>query len=143
MGANAVIHSKAGCDRETNANSRRSVCNGGSNGTRDMLSLLLVLSVAGEPPKIVTLPKRARPAITVRKRTERKAVGRTLPQPAKFCLTGTCTQSAAPGYRLTGVTGTQRSGKMEVVKSAGMPCGVQGAPVCPRKGQELLHTRID
>lgn len=108
-----------------------------------MLSLLLALSVAGEPPKIVTLPKRARPAATVRKRVARKAVRRPLPQPARLCLTGTCGQSAAPGYRLSGAAGSERSGKLDVVKSTGMPCGVQGAPVCPRKGQELLHTSID
>lgn len=106
-----------------------------------MLSLLLALSVAGEAPKIVTLPKRARPAATARKRTMR--VRRTLPQPARLCLTGTCTRSAAPGYRLTGTAASERSGKMDVVRSTGMPCGVQGAPVCPRKGQELLTTRID
>ena len=108
-----------------------------------MLSLLLALSVAGEPPKIVTLPKRARPAAVVRKRTARKVARRTMPQPAMPCLTGTCTQSAAPGYRLTGASSVEHSGKMDVVKSTGIPCGVQGAPVCPRKGQELLHTRID
>jgi len=142
MGANAVIHSKAESARETNPNSRRSASEG-SNGTHDMLSLLLALSVAGEPPKIVTLPKRARPAATVRKRAPRKLVRRALPQPAKLCLTGTCTQSAAPGDRLTSVVVSPHSGKMDVVKSTGMPCGVQGAPVCPRKGQELLSTRID
>lgn len=108
-----------------------------------MLSLLLALSVAGEPPKIVTLPKRARPSAVVRKRAARKPVRRPLPQPASLCLTGSCSQSAAPGDRLTGVTTREHSGKMEVVRSAGMPCGVQGAPVCPKKGQELLHTRID
>lgn len=107
-----------------------------------MLSLLLALSVAGEP-RIVTLPKRARPAATVRKRAPRKVARRTLPQPAKLCLTGACTASAAPGYRLTGVTTSERSGKMDVVRSTGMPCGVQGAPVCPKKGQELLATGID
>lgn len=107
-----------------------------------MLSLLLALSVAGEP-RIVTLPKRARPAATVRKRASRKVARRPLPQPAKLCLTGTCTASAAPGYRLTGVTTPERSGKMDVVRSTGMPCGVQGAPVCPKKGQELLATGID
>ena len=109
-----------------------------------MLSLLLALSIAGEPPRIVTLPKRARPAATVRKRAAARKVGRRpLPQPAKLCLTGTCAASAAPGDRLTGVTDPGHSGKLDVVKSTGMPCGVQGAPVCPRKGQELLHTRID
>jgi len=108
-----------------------------------MLSLLLALSIAGEPPKIVTLPKRARPAATVRKRAVRKPVRRVLPQPAKLCVTGTCTLSAAPGDRLNGVTSSQRSGKMDVVRSTGMPCGVQGAPVCPKKGQELLSTHID
>jgi len=108
-----------------------------------MLSLLLALSVAGEPPKIVTLPKRARPAATVRKRVPRKIVRRPLPQPAKLCVTGTCSQSAAPGDRLTGLTTTEHSGKMDVVRSTGIPCGVQGAPVCPKKGQELLSTRID
>lgn len=108
-----------------------------------MLSLLLALSMAGEPPKIVTLPKRARPAVTVRKRTMRKAARPPLPQPATLCLTGTCTRSAAPGYRLTGALVAEHSGKMEVVRSAGMPCGVQGAPVCPKKGREVLSTRID
>lgn len=108
-----------------------------------MLSLLLALSVAGEPPKIVTLPKRARPAATVRKRSGRKVARRPLPQPAKLCVTGTCSQSATPGYRLTGVTASEHSGKMDVVRSTGLPCGVNGAPVCPKKGQELLHTRID
>lgn len=108
-----------------------------------MLSLLLALSVAGEP-RIVTLPKRARPAATVRKRPARKVARRMLlPQPAKLCLTGTCSVSAAPGYRLTGVTTPERSGKMEVVRSTGLACGVQGAPVCPKKGQELLSTGID
>jgi len=109
----------------------------------EMLSLLLALSVAGEPPKIVTLPKRARPAVAVRKRAARKPVRRSLPQPAALCVTGSCSRSAAPGDRLTGVTTREHSGKMDVVRSAGMPCGVQGAPVCPKKGQELLHTRID
>lgn len=90
-----------------------------------MLSLLLALSVAGEPPKIVTLPKRARPAAVVRKRTARKAVRRAVPQPASLCLTGSCSQSAAPGDRLTGVTTQEHSGKMDVVRSTGMPCGVQ------------------
>lgn len=108
-----------------------------------MLSLLLALSVAGEPPKIVTLPKRARPVASVRKRGARKVAARPLPQPAKLCVTGTCSQSAAPGYRLTGVTTSEHSGKMDVVRSSGLPCGVHGAPVCPKKGQELLHTRID
>lgn len=108
-----------------------------------MLSLLLALSVAGEPPRIVTLPKRARPAATIRKRASRKVARRPLPQPAKLCVTGTCSQSAAPGYRLTGVATSERSGKMDVVRSTGLPCGVQGAPVCPRKGQELLATGID
>ncbi|HEY0623033.1 hypothetical protein [Sphingomonas sp.] len=108
-----------------------------------MLSLLLALSVAGEPPRIVTLPRRARPAAVVRKRAARKPVRRPLPQPATLCLTGTCTRSAAPGDRLTGPTAPERSGKMDVVRSTGMPCGVQGAPVCPKKGQELLSTRID
>ncbi|WP_447728168.1 hypothetical protein [Sphingomonas koreensis] len=108
-----------------------------------MLSLLLALSVSGEPPRIVTLPKRARPAATVRKRSARKVAPRVLPQPARLCLTGTCSRSAAPGYRLTSVATPERSGKMDVVKSTGLPCGVQGAPVCPRKGQELLATSID
>lgn len=108
-----------------------------------MLSLLLALGVAGEPPKIVTLPRRARPAATVRKRLARKPAPRPLPQPAELCVTGTCSQSAAPGDRLTGATAHAWSGKMDVVRSTGMPCGVQGAPVCPRKGQELLSTRID
>ena len=107
-----------------------------------ILSLVLALSVAGEP-RIVTLPKRARPVAVVRKRSPRKLARRPLPQPAKLCLTGTCSRSAAPGYRLTGVTGAERSGKMDVVRSTGLPCGVQGAPVCPRKGQELLATGID
>lgn len=105
-----------------------------------MLSLLLALSVAGEP-RIVTLPKRARPAATVRKRPARKVARRALPQPV--CLTGACSVSAAPGYRLTGVATPERSGKMEVVRSTGLACGVQGAPVCPKKGQELLSTGID
>ena len=108
-----------------------------------MLSLLLALSVAGDPPKIVTLPKRARPAAVVRKRATRKIARRPLPQPASLCVTGAFTQSAGPGYRLTGVTAARHSGKMDVVKSTCMPCGVQGAPVCPQKGQELLSTRID
>lgn len=107
-----------------------------------MLSLLLALSVAGEP-RIVTLPKRARPTATVRKRPARKVARRALPQPAKLCLTGACSVSAAPGYRLTGVARPERSGKMEVVRSTGLACGVQGAPVCPKKGQELLSTGID
>jgi hypothetical protein len=107
-----------------------------------ILSLVLALSVAGEP-RIVTLPKRARPAATVRKRAPRKVVRRILPQPAKLCLTGACSASAAPGYRLTGVATPERSGKMDVVKSTGLACGVQGAPVCPRKGQELLATGIN
>lgn len=108
-----------------------------------MLSLLLALSVAGEPPKIVTLPKRARPAATMRKRAARKVARRPLPHPANLCVTGNCSQSAAPGYRLTDVTDSRHSGKMDVVRSSGLPCGVQGAPVCPKKGQALLHTRID
>ena len=108
-----------------------------------ILSLFLALSVAAEPPRIVTLPKRARPAVTARKRPARKIVRRVLPQPAKLCLTGTCSASAAPGYRLTGVSTPERSGKMDVVKSTGLACGVQGAPVCPKKGPELLTTGID
>lgn len=108
-----------------------------------MLSLLLALSVAGEPPKLVTLPRRARPAAVVRKRPARKLVRRALPQPAAMCLTGTCTQSAAPGYRLAGTSRFERSGKMDVVKSTGLPCGVQGAPVCPKKGTRLVNTRLD
>ena len=107
-----------------------------------IMSLLLALSVAGEP-RIVTLPKRARPTATVRKRSARKVARRALPQPAKLCVTGSCSVSAAPGYRLTGVTTTEHSGKMDVVRSTGMPCGVQGAPVCPKKGQEVLSTHID
>eukprot|EP01136_Pigoraptor_vietnamica_P025560 Opistho-1_new@7052 len=107
-----------------------------------LLSLLLALSVAGEP-RIVTLPKRARPTATVRKRSARKVARRPLPQPAKLCLTGTCSQSAAPGHRLTGITPSEHSGKMDVVRSTGLPCGVQGAPVCPNKGREVLTTGID
>jgi hypothetical protein len=104
-----------------------------------MLALLFALSVAGDPPRVVTLPRRARPAASVRKRMARKPA----PQQVKLCLTGSCTAVAGTSYRLTGANAPAWSGKMDVVKSAGMPCGVQGAPVCPRKGQELLSTRID
>ena len=108
-----------------------------------MLTLLFALSVAGDPPRVVTLPRRARPAATVRKRTARKIARKPAPQQVTLCVTGSCTPVAGTSYRLTGANAPAWSGKMDVVKSAGMPCGVQGAPVCPRKGQELLSTRID
>lgn len=108
-----------------------------------MLSLLLALSVAGEPPRVVALPKRAQPAATVRKRVTRKAVRKPAPRQVSLCLTGACTRSAAPGYRLMDTAAPAWSGKMDVVKSTGVPCGVQGAPVCPKKGRELPRTSID
>lgn len=108
-----------------------------------MLTLFIALSVAGEPPKPVTLPRRARQAVAVRKRAVRKPPPRQLPQPAQLCLTGACTPSIQTSYRLTGQSAPAWSAKMDVVKSTGLPCGLQGAPVCPKKGRRLLHASID
>lgn len=108
-----------------------------------MLTLLIALSVTGEPPRMVALPKRARQAAAVRRRAVGKAPPRLLPQPAKFCLTGTCTPSIETSYRLTGPRAPAWSAKMDVVKPTGVPCGLQGAPVCPKKGRRLLHASID
>lgn len=108
-----------------------------------MLSLLLALSVAGEAPRVVTLPKRARPAAAMRKRAPRKAMRKPAPRQVKLCLTGACTPVAGANYRLTGTAAPAWSGKLDVVRSKGVPCGVQGAPVCPAKGSPLVRTNID
>lgn len=110
-----------------------------------MLSLLLAMSVAIETPRIVTLPKRARPAASaaVRKRAARRAPARPINN-AKLCVTGSCTPVATSPYRLTGADDTRFSGKLDVVnKQTRMACGVQGAPVCPGRGTELVSAPID
>ncbi|ODP39663.1 hypothetical protein [Sphingomonas turrisvirgatae] len=111
-----------------------------------MLTLLLAMSAAVETPRIVTLPKRARPAATasVRKRAPvrqaRKAPART----AKLCVTGSCTPAAASPYRLTDTSEARFNGKLDIVgKQTKMACGVQGAPVCPARGAQLTSVPID
>lgn len=113
-----------------------------------MLTWLMAMSVAAETPKIVTLPKRARPVATVPVRKPRKATKRkaAAPPPVRMtgtCLTGVCKPDVTDRYRVTAAGGADFSGKMDVMKPAGVPCGVQGAPVCPSKGRELVHTPID
>lgn len=109
-----------------------------------MLSLLLAMSAAVETPRVVTLPKRARPAAAmVRKRTARKAPVKRV-RSAKLCVTGHCMPAAASPYRLTGVVEPKFSGKMDAVaKQTRMACGIQGAPVCPGRGTEVVSTPID
>lgn len=108
-----------------------------------MLSLLLAMSAAVDTPRVVTLPKRARPAVAVapvRKRAARRAPAVS----AKLCVTGSCTPAAASPYRLTGITGAGYSGKLDVVdKQSRMACGVVGAPVCPGRGTKLVTEAID
>jgi hypothetical protein len=108
-----------------------------------MLTLLIALSVAGEPPRVVTLPRRQMRVAAVRKRVARKPVPRVLPRPSQLCVTGSCTPAIETSYRLTGSPAAAWSAKMDVVKSTGVPCGLQGAPVCPKKGRRLLHASID
>lgn len=116
-----------------------------------MLSLLLAMSAAIETPRMVTLPARARPvaaqvrhrAAPGRKRTARRAPA-TRVRSAKLCVTGSCTPAAASPYRLTGLTEPRFSGKLDAVaKQTRMACGVQGAPVCPSRGAELVSAPID
>lgn len=107
-----------------------------------MLTLLFALSVASEPPRVVTLPRQAR-AATTRKRPARTPAPRILPQPSQLCVTGSCTPAVETSYRLTGPRAAAWSAKMDVVKSTGVPCGLQGAPVCPKKGRRFLHASID
>lgn len=107
-----------------------------------MLTLLIALSVASEPPQVVTLPRQARTAVT-RKRTARKPAPRVLPRPSQLCVTGACSPAIETSYRFTGPSATAWSGKMDVVKSTGVPCGLQGAPVCPKKGRRFLQANID
>lgn len=109
-----------------------------------MLSLLLAMSAAVETPRVVTLPKRARPAtMVVRKRTVRRAPTKRV-RNAKLCVTGSCLPAATSPYRLTGIVEPRYSGKLDVVaKQTRMACGVQGAPVCPGRGTELVSTPID
>lgn len=108
-----------------------------------MLTLLIALSVAAEPARVVTLPRRQMRVATVRKRAARKPVARVLPRPSQLCVTGACTPAIETSYRLTGSSAVGWSAKMDVVKSTGVPCGLQGAPVCPKKGRRLLHASID
>lgn len=108
-----------------------------------MLTLLIALSVASEPPRVVSLPRRQVRVATVRKRAPRKPAPRMLPRPSQLCVTGSCTAAIETSYRLTGASGPAWSAKMDVVKSTGVPCGLQGAPVCPKKGRRLLHASID
>ncbi|MCP3729719.1 hypothetical protein M9978_04685 [Sphingomonas sp. MG17] len=109
-----------------------------------MLSLLLALSAAVDTPRVVTLPKRARPAaVVVRKRTVRRAPVKRM-RSAKLCVTGKCLPAAESPYRLTGLIEPKFSGKLDAVaKQTKMACGVQGAPVCPSKGAELVSAPID
>lgn len=113
-----------------------------------MFSLLLAMSAAVETPRIVTIPKRARPAATapVRKRAVRQA--RKVPakplRTAKLCVTGSCTPAAASPYRLTDSSEARFNGKLDVVgKQTKMACGVQGAPICPSRGAQLTSMPID
>lgn len=109
-----------------------------------MLSLLLAMSATVETPRVVTLPNRARPAATsVRKRAVRRAPVKRV-RSAKLCVTGSCQPIAASPYRLTGIVEPRYSGKLDAVaKQTRMACGVQGAPVCPGRGTELVSTPID
>lgn len=108
-----------------------------------MLTLLIALSVAGVAPQAATLPKKAR-ATAARKRTAPKAAVRALPQPANLCLTGSCTPVVETSYRLTSQRAPEWSAKMDAVRSTGLPCGLLGAPVCPKRGKRLrLLARID
>lgn len=106
-----------------------------------MLSLLLAMTAAVEAPRIVTLPKRARPAaVAVRKRAAPVKRARS----AKLCVTGACTPAAPSRYRLTGMSEPRFNGKLDTVaKQNRMACGIQGAPVCPGRGTELVSTPID
>ncbi|WP_343520886.1 hypothetical protein [Sphingomonas sp.] len=108
-----------------------------------MLTLLIALSVASEPPRVVTLPRRQVRVATVRKRAPRKPAARALPQPAQLCVTGSCAPAIETSYRLTGSSAVGWSPKMDVVRSTGVPCGLQGAPVCPKKGRRFLQASID
>ena len=107
-----------------------------------MLTLLIALSVASEPPRVVTLPRQVR-TTTARKRVARKSAPRVIPRPSQLCLTGSCSPAVETSYRFTGPSGAAWSAKMDVVKSTGVPCGLQGAPVCPKKGRRLLYASID
>ncbi|MCW4462828.1 hypothetical protein OK349_14010 [Sphingomonas sp. BT-65] len=107
-----------------------------------MLTLLIALSVASEPPRVVTLPRQARTA-AIRTRTARKPIPRVLPRPSQLCVTGSCSHATDTSYRFIGAVSPAWSAKMDVVKSTGVPCGLQGAPVCPKKGRRLLHASID
>lgn len=107
-----------------------------------MLTLLIALSVASEPLRVVTLPRQAR-ATALRKRTARKPAPRILPRPSQLCVTGNCSPAIETSYRFTGPSTTAWSAKMDVVKPTGVPCGLQGAPVCPKKGRQFLHASID
>ncbi|PKP93386.1 MAG: hypothetical protein CVT77_05890, partial [Alphaproteobacteria bacterium HGW-Alphaproteobacteria-16] len=59
-----------------------------------MLTWLMAMSVAAETPKIVTLPKRARPAATVPVGKPRKATGRKAAAPPPVRMSGTCLTGA-------------------------------------------------
>lgn len=109
-----------------------------------MLSLLLAMTAAVETPRIVTLPKRARPAATQSRRPIARKVPTRPVRSAKICVTGTCTAAAASPYRLTGLVEPRYSGKLDVVaKDSRMACGIQGAPVCPGRGTKLVTAPID
>lgn len=108
-----------------------------------MLSLLLAMAAAVETPRVVTLPKRARPAATARKRTARAAPAKRV-HSAKLCVTGRCTPAAPSAFRLTGLVESRFDGKLDTVaKQNRMACGIQGAPVCPGRGTRLVSAPID
>lgn len=112
-----------------------------------MFSLLLAMSAAVETPRIVTLPKRARPATIVRKRAPVRQARRAPAKPVRgptLCVTGSCTPAAASPYRLTDTNEVRFNGKLDVLgKQTKMACGVQGAPVCPGRGTQLTSVPID
>jgi hypothetical protein len=114
-----------------------------------MLTLLLAVSAAVETPRIVTIPKRARPAVTAstRKRAAarpaRKAPAKVA-RMTKLCVTGNCTPAAASPYRLADTGEVRFNGKLDVVgKETRMKCGIEGAPVCPSRARQLTSVPID
>jgi CelD/BcsL family acetyltransferase involved in cellulose biosynthesis len=108
-----------------------------------MLTLLLAVSAAVETPRIVTIPKRARPAVTAstRKRAAarpaRKAPAKVA-RMTKLCVTGNCTPAAASPYRLAHTGEVRFNGKQTRMK-----CGIEGAPVCPSRARQLTSVPID
>ncbi|MBX3595872.1 hypothetical protein [Sphingomonas sp.] len=111
-----------------------------------MISMLVALAAVQGMPMVSTPAAHHRPAarrVVARKHARKHAPRRVALTRLKLCVTGQCSASAPDRYRITSETAPNWSAKMDVVKPTGIPCGVQGAPVCPRDGRKLVSAPID